>query len=379
MTDPVQELLTRTLRDPARDLAVPADPVPTIRRRARAQRRNAALGLAAVLIVVAATLLAPAAAGRFTRPAPVATDPPPRGSGLLEWPASGPLAGDARLVDDAIHRWRQAPQRVLAGSPRLVWAGRVRAHAAAAPARGGVGHGDDEPGPVRAGPGRRRGRPRRRPGRLADGRAGPRRPDPRRRHGAGDVADAGQSRPDPADQPGLGWRGPAAAVGRLRRSRDAHRRAARGRGGSGRGRCDRGPLHPGPAVRPQGGTAVLRGAPGRPDLPGLDRLDRRRASLHPSRRRHRRRRAARRDRPALRAAPGPHRDRLVLPHNGIRLAGLRIDAARPGETADAPSLRAPVDGYVAQLPRFPTGPGIVRLEDDGGLTRPSIRLPAYEP
>lgn len=119
--NPVEELLTRTLRDPARELPVPADPVPAIRHRARAQRRNTALGLAAVVLVVAATLLAPAVSGRFTHAAPVATT----GGGLLPWAPRGELRDDADLVRAAERAWRAGPDPRPAGPTRTLWAGRI--------------------------------------------------------------------------------------------------------------------------------------------------------------------------------------------------------------------------------------------------------------
>lgn len=117
----VEELLTRTLRDPARQLPVPADPVPAIRHRVRTQRRNTALGLVAVVLVMAATLLAPAAVSRFTRPAPTATT----GGELLPWAPHGELRDDADLIRAAERVWRSAPDRRPTGAARTLWAGRI--------------------------------------------------------------------------------------------------------------------------------------------------------------------------------------------------------------------------------------------------------------
>lgn len=36
-------------------------------------------------------------------------------------------------------------------------------------------------------------------------------------------------------------------------------------------------------------------------------------------------------------------------------------------------------GWIVTLDALPTGTGLVRLEDDGGLPRPDIRLPTYAP
>lgn len=119
--NPVEDLLARTLRDPARELPVPADPVPAIRRRARMQRRNSVLGAAAVVLVVAATLLAPAAVGRLTRPAPTAAT----GGELLPWTPRGELRDDAGLVRAAERAWRAGPDPRPAGPARTLWAGRI--------------------------------------------------------------------------------------------------------------------------------------------------------------------------------------------------------------------------------------------------------------
>lgn len=122
MTD-TEDLLTRTLRDPDRALPTPADPVTAIRARARAQRRTTTLAAAAVVLVAAAALLVPVALRR-NAPEPVATTPPPASSDLLPWGARGPLAGEAALVQDARQVWRDA------GGPAetwLVWAGLVDA------------------------------------------------------------------------------------------------------------------------------------------------------------------------------------------------------------------------------------------------------------
>lgn len=120
MTD-VEDLLTRTLRDPDRALPPPADLLPSIRARARAQRRTTVLAVAVVALLAAAALLVPAALTR-TPPAPVATDPP---GGQLDWAARGPLAGDTALVAEAVRFWRSLPRSRPTGDPRVLWAGQV--------------------------------------------------------------------------------------------------------------------------------------------------------------------------------------------------------------------------------------------------------------
>lgn len=111
----VEDLLTRTLRDPARALPVPADPLPAIRARVRAQRRNAVLGAAAAVLVVVAAVLVPAVVGRLNRPLPPAT-----GAGLLSWRPQGPAAGDADLAARAGRAWRDQGG---ARSASVLWAG----------------------------------------------------------------------------------------------------------------------------------------------------------------------------------------------------------------------------------------------------------------
>lgn len=121
----IEDLLIRTLRDPARALPVCADPVPAIRARARTQRRSAALAVAAVVLVTAAAVVVPTALGRLTRPTPAATDGPPAGAGLIPWSAQGPQARDRGLVAGAVRTWQGSsgvrPERALA----LLWAGMV--------------------------------------------------------------------------------------------------------------------------------------------------------------------------------------------------------------------------------------------------------------
>jgi hypothetical protein len=70
----------------------------------------------------------------------------------------------------------------------------------------------------------------------------------------------------------------------------------------------------------------------------------------------------------------------VLPHNGLRLSGLRITAARPGEKTVAFELALPRDGGLpVEVDPLPTGPGTVRLEDGAGDARPPISLLPYRP
>ena len=119
----IEDLLIRTLRDPARALPVRTDPMPAIR--ARIQRRSAALAVAAVVLVTVAAIVVPTALGHFTRPTPAATDGPPAGAGLIPWSAQGPQAPDRGLVAGAVRTWQGSsglrPERALA----LLWAGMV--------------------------------------------------------------------------------------------------------------------------------------------------------------------------------------------------------------------------------------------------------------
>jgi hypothetical protein len=114
----IEDLLARTLHDPARALPLPADPVGAVRARARAQRRTAALAAAAVLAVVAVAAVVP---GLRRDPAPVAAVPP--GPGMLDWTARGALAGDAELVRAAADRWAAGSLPRPAGTPVVLWAG----------------------------------------------------------------------------------------------------------------------------------------------------------------------------------------------------------------------------------------------------------------
>jgi hypothetical protein len=116
MTD-LEELIARTLHDPARALPVPADPLPAIRARARAQRRAAVLTVAAVAVLAVAAVLVPAALLR-----PDAALPPATGSSLLDWGARGPLVRDTALVRAAQQAWQER-DGVRTVSP--VWAGPV--------------------------------------------------------------------------------------------------------------------------------------------------------------------------------------------------------------------------------------------------------------
>lgn len=117
----IEDLLGRTLRDPARALPAPADPLPAIRARADRQRRNTTLGVLAVVLVVAATLAVPAAVTRLALPAPTAnTD-----SGLLPWAPRGELAGDTDLAKAAENAWRSGSGLRPTGRTRTLWAGRI--------------------------------------------------------------------------------------------------------------------------------------------------------------------------------------------------------------------------------------------------------------
>ncbi len=70
----------------------------------------------------------------------------------------------------------------------------------------------------------------------------------------------------------------------------------------------------------------------------------------------------------------------VALHEGIRLAGLRLDPAGPGQRVEdseyAPMLEG---GLIGAKSPLPTGPGQVRLVDDAGRPRPPISLPPYRP
>jgi hypothetical protein len=428
----VEDLLSRTLRDPARALPVPADPVPAIRRRAHRQRRNAALGVAVVLLLAAATLLAPSALGRFTRPAPVATDPAPPGSGLLEWPVSGPLAGDAKLVRDAAERWRRGSD----GPTRLLWAGRVGAdrvvvlQALDADGRPTVAEVAGRGGTLRL----LAVDPILDPGtvvlRLVDPAAGTSdRTLLLPRPGAASVTQLignGVANPVPSggvvvldgDQGGE----PVAVLDRDSRvlgdglvpppdrlpvTPDVVRLITPvwDRGGVRLPRPNdyaAGHLL-GTTIDPREtapvGVGVIEDI-GALDLPSHQQAEPRFYEVH---------RAGRTylgwivwvgdtpycahlddvtdtggqpDAIVLRCAlPQEHTGLLyVLLHNGIQATGLRLDAARPGERTVAPRWPTPVrERFLTLFPDFPTGPGLLRLEDHAGLTRPSIRLPAYHP
>jgi hypothetical protein len=117
----IEDLLGRTLRDPARALPAPADPLPAIRARAGRQRRNTALGVVAAVLVVAATLAVPAAVTRLNRAAPTATTD----SGLLPWAPRGELAGDTDLAEAAEKAWRSGSGLRPTGRTRTLWAGRI--------------------------------------------------------------------------------------------------------------------------------------------------------------------------------------------------------------------------------------------------------------
>ena len=60
----LEDLLVRTLRDPARELPAPADPLPGILARARTQRRNTVLSVAAVVVLAVVAVLTPGALRR---------------------------------------------------------------------------------------------------------------------------------------------------------------------------------------------------------------------------------------------------------------------------------------------------------------------------
>jgi hypothetical protein len=436
MTDSVEDLLTRTLRDPGRALPIPADPVPAIRRRARTQRRNTALGLAAVVLVVAATLLGPAAVGRFTRPVPVATEPAPRGSGLLDWPASGPLAGDTRLVQDAVGRWRRLPDAGPTGPVRLVWAGRVgddRVVLLQGPGAHGV--------PVLVEVGDRSGsfvflrlEPVGDPGaaalRLKDPVAGTSdRTLLLPRPGAGSVlvlTKGDAVHPVPAGGvvilDGARTGDPVAVLDHEDRvlasglvpgtermplaAEDVRLTTATWDSGRGVRRPKGTDLAAGQVLRstldPAGTEPVEVGViadDARIDLPSGHQAQPRFYEVHRAGRTYLGRIVWVGDLPycehlddvrdlglqealILRCAlPAEHTGIVyVLFHNGLQGAGLRIDAARPGQQALAPDWSLPVRGsFATELPHFPTGPGLLRLENDDGSPRPTIRLPAYAP
>jgi hypothetical protein len=418
----VEDLLTRTLRDPARALPVPADPVPAIRHRARAQRRNTALGLAAVVLVVAATVFAPSVVGRVTRPTPVATDPAPQGSGLLDWPPSGPLSGDAGLVGDAADVWGQR-------GTRLVWAGRVGADRAVL-LQGLDAHGVPmlaEVADGAAGLGLLRAEPITDPGivvvRLA---AAPDRAALLVRPGGASVGllDSTQVWQDPPVDgvvtvgPGrAGGRlvvldldgrvigdGPVPAAGTLTAARGPVRLFAPGWQRTGGyptpqaadyvdGAYLAQQLGGGPvevAVLDQQTKVNVPGGPARPRFYEVRRNGRTYLgsalwlggrpyclTLIDAG-------AATSDALVLRCWLPSAREGLVavVLREGIQLAELRIDTSGPGQrpmrvTPGSPALRG---GLTADLgSAFPTGPGLLRLEDYSGQARPSIRLPAYKP
>lgn len=116
----LEDLLVRTLRDPARDLPAPVDPVPGIVARARAQRRRAATGIAAVVLATVAAVAVPMS----LRPAPDRAQPaaPQR---LLDWAPRGALAKDTALVAEAERAWRESGARRPAGTVALLWAGKL--------------------------------------------------------------------------------------------------------------------------------------------------------------------------------------------------------------------------------------------------------------
>jgi hypothetical protein len=118
----LEDLLVRTLRDPARALPAPTDPVPAIVARARAQRRHAVLGVAAVILATVAALVVPMSL-RTTDSPPPATGR--RAASLLEWPARGPLTGDTALIAEAERAWRDGSSRRPAGAVSLLWAGPI--------------------------------------------------------------------------------------------------------------------------------------------------------------------------------------------------------------------------------------------------------------
>ena len=121
----LEDLLVRTLRDPARALPAPAEPMAGIRARARAQRRHAVLGFAGVVLATVAALVVPMSL-RTTGPLPPAAPAPPApNQSLLDWPARGPLARDTALVAAAERAWRDSGPRRPSGAVSLLWAGRI--------------------------------------------------------------------------------------------------------------------------------------------------------------------------------------------------------------------------------------------------------------
>ena len=121
----IEDLLVRTLRDPARALPAPAEPMAGIRARARAQRRHAVLGIAGAVLATVAALVVPMSL-RTTGPLPpTAPAPPAPNQSLFDWPARGPLARDTALVTAAERAWRDGGARPPAGAVSLLWAGRI--------------------------------------------------------------------------------------------------------------------------------------------------------------------------------------------------------------------------------------------------------------
>lgn len=121
----LEDLLVHTLRDPARSLPAPAEPMAGIRARARAQRRRAGLGVAAVALATVAALAVPMSLRTTEPPPPTAPAPPAPNQTLLDWPARGALAGDTALVAAAERAWRDGGGRSPAGAVSLLWAGRL--------------------------------------------------------------------------------------------------------------------------------------------------------------------------------------------------------------------------------------------------------------
>ena len=121
----LEDLLVRTLRDPARALPVPAEPMAGIRARARAQRRRAGLGVAAVVLATVAALVVPMALRASGPLPPAAPEPAAPNQILLDWPARGLLARDTALVAAAERAWRAGGGRRPSGAVSLLWAGRI--------------------------------------------------------------------------------------------------------------------------------------------------------------------------------------------------------------------------------------------------------------